>query len=228
MERLHQLMKPLGLIALLLGLSLTAGAQQTLRDSLRMATRALDNDPTSIDLRLRKAGWNMLLEEWENAKADYDIVLRQDENNVAALYFRAYANEQLHRYNFGRADYERLLQIVPMHFEGRLGLALLNEKDKHYTEAMNQLNQLVALFPQKAEAYAARAGVERDHGKNELAEYDFTKALDLQPDNKDYLLSRADLRLKLARTEAAKEDLEQLVKLGTPRPALKDYFLQCR
>ena len=89
--------------------------------------------PDSVDLRLKKARWNMELEEWARAKDEYDIVLRIDPTNIAALYFRAFANEKMGRYNFARLDYENLLSYVPGNFEAQLGLALLNQKDKHYT-----------------------------------------------------------------------------------------------
>lgn len=59
---------------------------------------------------------------------------------------------------------------------------------------------------------------------NELAEYDYGKALQLDPDNKDYLLSRADLRIKLRRFTDAQRDLDKLVALGTPRAALKEWY----
>ena len=54
-----------------------AQSRETLRDSLRKATDQLDYHPDSIDLRLRKARWNMELEEWATAKSEYDKVLLQ-------------------------------------------------------------------------------------------------------------------------------------------------------
>ena len=216
------------ILAFTLMLCLPTGAiaqnNNPLRDSLKVATERLSYHPDSIDLRLRKAGWNIQLEEWQNAKIEYDIVLRHEPTNIAALYYRAYCNDRLGRYNFARLDYQNVLTLVPGNFEARLGLALLNEKDQHYTEALDGINQLVTAHPDSAVAWAARAGIESERGMNELAEYDYEKALQLDPDNKDYLLSRADLRIKLRRFTDAQRDLDKLVALGTPRAALKEWY----
>ena len=219
-------MKHILAFALMLCLPTGAIAQNNnpLRDSLKVATERLSYHPDSIDLRLRKAGWNIQLEEWQNAKIEYDIVLRHEPTNIAALYYRAYCNDRLGRYNFARLDYQNVLTLVPGNFEARLGLALLNEKDQHYTEALDGINQLVTAHPDSAVAWAARAGIESERGMNELAEYDYGKALQLDPDNKDYLLSRADLLIKLRNYSDAQADLDKLVLLGTPRAALKEWY----
>ena len=166
----------------------------------------------------------MELREWQNAKNEYDIVLNREPTNVAALYYRAYCNDRLGRYNFARLDYQNMLTIVPGNFEARLGLALLNEKDHHYTEALDGINQLVAAHPDSAVAWAARAGIEQERGMNELAEYDYGEALKRDPNNKDYLLTRADLRIKLGNYAEARRDLDLLVTLGTPKAALKEWY----
>lgn len=195
-----------------------------LRDSLKAATEQLSYHPDSIDLRLRKARWNMELEEWQYAKTEYDAVLSREPHNIAALYYRAFCNDQLRRYNFARLDYQNLLSIVPGNFEARLGLALLNEKDHHYTEALDGINQLVAAHPDSAVVWAARAGIENERGMEELAEFDYSEALRRDPNNKDWLLNRADIRIKLKRYNDARADLERLVALGTPKAALKEWF----
>ncbi len=164
------------------------------------------------------------MEQWDYAKQEYDYVLKLDPHNVSALYFRAYVNTKMGRYNFARLDYENVLTIVPGNFEAQLGLALLNEKDKHYTQALDGLNVLCDNFPDRAEAFAARAGVEKDRGMLELAEYDFGEALKLEPCNRDYRVSRVDVRLLLGRKDEAKEDLDELVKQGISRPELEDFY----
>jgi len=223
MIRTKAISKGLLLAALLFACTLPAKAQNE-RDSLKMAIELMEQHPDSVDLRLRKAAWNMQLGEWDRAKAEYDIVLRLSPDNLAGLYFRAYANEQLRRYSFARLDYEHLLRLVPGNFEARLGLALLNQKDKHFTEAMDQINLLVNEFPDSAIVFAARAGIEEERGMLELAEYDYSEALRKDPQNRDYRIARADLRTRLGRTDAARADLDELVRSGVPRPSLFEMY----
>lgn len=216
------------LLLICVGVCCHAQTRQQLRDSLKNAINELSYHPDSIDLRLKKAGWYVQLEEWGKAKDDYDIILRHRPNNIAALYFRAFVNEKLGRFNFARMDYENMLALVPGNFEGLLGLSLLNQRDKHYTEAYDQMNRLCNLFPDSAIVYAARAGVEVERNMLELAEYDFSEALKRDAQNTDYLLNRMEVRLKLGKNKDAKEDLDLLVALGVPIGQLREYYKKLR
>lgn len=220
------MMKRIVLFAVLWLVVLCGQAQdkQSLRDSLAAATEALSYHPDSVDLRLKKAAWNVELEQWQYAKDDYDRVLRKEPDNVAALYYRAFVNEKLGRYNFARLDYQNLIRLVPGNFEIQLGYALLNQKDHHYTEAMDQMNLLVSQYPDSALAYAARAGMEVERGQYELASYDYEEAILRDSTNTDYILAYADVLITLGRKEKARQQLDRLVALGIPRGSLKDYY----
>lgn len=197
---------------------------QPLRDSLRVAAGELARYPENIDLRLRKASWNMQLEQWQTAKDEYDRILSKQPDNLAALFFRAHANERLHRNAFARIDYEQLLMLVPSHFESRLGLALLNQKDNRPTEAMDQINLLVQQHPDSAIAYAARAGMEQERGWLELAEYDYGEAISRAPHNIDYLINRTDIYIQERKYKEARQDLARLQQLGVERKALDPLY----
>ena len=217
------------ILVLLLPLPVVAQSKgNPLRDSLALATRTLACHPDSTDLRLRKAAWNMQLDEWQYAKDEYDYVLAKQPTNIAALYYRAYCNERLHRYNFARLDYQNLLIIIPGNFEARLGLALLDQKDSHYTEALDGINRLVAAFPDSALAWAARAGIEEEQHMLELAEYDYGEALKRDKGNTHYLLNRADIRIRLKKYSEARNDLNNIVRSGTPKAALKEWYDKLR
>lgn len=66
---------------------------KALRDSLAAATSVLAYHPDSIDLRLKKAAWNIQLEQWSYAKDDLDKVLFLNNTNIAGLFYRAFVNE---------------------------------------------------------------------------------------------------------------------------------------
>ena len=84
---------------------------KALRDSLAAATSVLAYHPDSIDLRLKKAAWNIQLEQWSYAKDDLDKVLFLNNTNIAGLFYRAFVNEKLLRYNFARLDYHILWSL---------------------------------------------------------------------------------------------------------------------
>lgn len=201
--------------------------RKQLRDSLAKASEELAFHPDSLELRLRKASWNLQLEEWQYAKDEYDYVLTRNPQNIAALYYRAFVNEKQKRYKFARLDYEHLLYLVPGNFEAMLGLALLNQKDNRYTDALNMINILVAQHPDSAVAYAARGGIEMERKMYDLAEFDYGKAFDLSH-NTDYLLCRANVRILMKRKEYAREDLDEMVRRGIPCANLAEWYRLCR
>lgn len=208
--------------------SIFAQSRLELRDSLSTAMQELSYHPDSLSLRLKKASWNIRLQEWQYARDEYDYVLNRDPRNLTALFYRAYVNEKQNRYKFARLDYENLLSIVPGNFEATLGLALLNQKDNRHTEALNMINLLVMQHPDSAIAYAARAGIEMECKMYAPAEYDYGKAIEIDSGNVDYLLSRANVRLLLKRRKEAREDLDEMVRLGVSRANLADWYAQCR
>ncbi|WP_369808396.1 hypothetical protein [Prevotella sp. KH2C16] len=192
------------------------------------ARKALALHPDSLDLRLQKAAWNLELQQWNEAKNEYDYVLNISPKNVAGLYYRAYVNEKLHRYSFARLDYESLLTLIPRNFEAQLGLALLNQKDLHYTEAYDQINNLIQQYPDSAIAYAARGGMEKERGMLDLAAFDYSEAIKRDHANLDYRLSYIDLLITLGREEEAREELSLLDKLGVARMNLIDFYKRLR
>lgn len=221
-----------GITILLLSMFVCSGVyaqtNKQLRDSLAVVVKELSENPESTDLRLQKAGLNLRLEQWDYACNEYDWVLAHDSHNLSALYFRAYVYERQGKYSYARQDYQKLLAIVPGHFEAQLGLALLNQKDRHFTEALDMLNVLCAQHPDRSEAFAARAGVEKERGLNELAEYDFRQAINMEPDNTDYRISYIDLLIGMNRKADARDALDALVDKGVPRPNLEDLYQRAR
>lgn len=209
--------------------SLVSGqSTQQLRDSLSAAIETLEYHPDSLDLRLKKASWNLQLEQWQYALDEYTYVLNRQPSNVAALFYRAYANERLHRYSFARLDYENLLTIVPGHYEAQIGLAILNKNDNRHTDAYDIINRVASQHPDSALVYAIRAGFEIEDNRIELAAYDYGRAVELDPQNNDYRLSHADALIRLKRKDEARQELDAMVRQGTPKAALKDYFEKCK
>lgn len=223
--------RPFVLVAIALLMSMgraVAQSSSALRDSLALATETLAYHPDSIDLRLKKAAWNIQLEQWNYAKDELDKVLFLNQTNIAGLFYRAFVNEKLKRYNFARLDYQNLLVLVPGNFQAQLGLALLNEKDQHHTEAYDGINNLIEQYPDSAVAYAARGGMEKERGMLELAAYDYAEAMRLDSTNQDYIVSHVDLLITLGRKLEAYDDLRRLQALGVQPGQLQDFYARLR
>lgn len=219
------------LFCILFSLSLsTAGAQtrQEWRDSLETLSASLKKDPNNIDLRLRKAEADIQLERWDYALAEYGGILRADDKNLAALYFRAYVHEKLRHYAEAKADYDAFLAIEPLHLEARLGLAHVLQKMGRKSDTIDELNHIVQMFPDSADAYAARAAYETELQQFEVAVYDWGEAVRRRPEHADYTVSKVDVLLRLGRKREAREALDALVSKGTPRGVLKEWYDRIR
>ena len=204
----------------------TAEAQtrQQWRDSVEVLNRELRQHPDDVHLRLLKAEANVNLEEWDYALAEYGRILRADERNLAALFFRAYVHEKQRHYAEAKADYDAFLAIEPLHFEARLGLAHVLQKMGKKKDVVDELNHIVQMFPDSADAYAARAAFETEQQQYEVAAYDWGEAARLRPENVDYTISKVDVLLRLGRKLEAREALDDLVSRGTPRGVLKEWY----
>lgn len=219
------------LFCILFSLSLsTAGAQtrQEWRDSLETLSASLKKDPNNIDLRLRKAEADIQLERWDYALAEYGGILRADDKNLAALYFRAYVHEKLRHYAEAKADYDAFLAIEPLHLEARLGLAHVLQKMGRKSDTVDELNHIVQMFPDSADAYAARAAYETELQQYDVAVYDWGEAVRRRPEHADYTVSMVDVLLRLGRKREARESLDALVSKGTPRGVLKEWYDRIR
>ena len=222
-------MRSLIIIAMLLcGFCAKAQTPKQWRDSVSVLIDAINKNPKDVNLRLLKGEANINLKQWEYAVQEYGYVLRLDEKNLAALFFRAFCHTQLRHYDLAKVDYETFLTIQPEHFEAHIGLAHTLRQLGRRTDTFDELNRIVQLFPDSAEAYAARASYEVEQGLYNAAVYDWDEALRLQPSNVEFAVSKVDALLRQGRRQEARDVLDTLVRRGTPRGALKEWYDQLK
>lgn len=214
--------------ALLISHSASAQTRQQWRDSLEVLNAKIGRDPNNLNLHLLKAEANINLEQWDYALAEYGKILHVDEKNLAALYFRAFVHTQQHHLDLARVDYESFLRLQPGHFEARLGLAHVLQKMGRKSDTTDELNRLVQMFPDSADAYAARAVFETEQKLYDIALYDWDEAIRRKPLNEGYVVSKADILITLLRMDEARRELNAAIKRGIPRYALKEWLDKCK
>lgn len=197
---------------------------QNWRDSLTVLNKQIAQSSWSTDLHLRKANANLQLKQWQYAIDEYSLVLQREPKNPAALFYRAYANTHLRRFELSRNDLNDLLAFAPTHFEARLSLAVVLQQLGRKQDALDQLNQTIQQHADSAVAYAARANLERDMKQDEVALYDWQLAEELSPRDVTYVVSHVDLLLVLGRKTEARRVLDAAVKRGIPRGMLVEWY----
>lgn len=160
--------------------SVNAQTAKEWRDSVSYLSQLIEQNPKDLELRMRKAECNIMLDQWQYALDEYTNVLDLYPTHIGALYFRAYVNKHLKRYAFARADYEKVLTYEPGHEGALTGLILTNVEDNHLTKAYDDSNLLVELYPGKPKSYATRAQVEEAIGLIDTAIADVTTAIEME------------------------------------------------
>ena len=201
---------------------------QNWRDSLTVLNKQIATSPWSTDLHLRKAAVNLELKQWQYAVEEYALVLKREPNNPAALFYRAYANTHLRRFDLARNDLNYLLAYLPRHFEARLSLAVVLQQMGRKQEALDELNQTIQMHADSAVAYAARANLERQMKHDDAALYDWERAEQLDPKDPTFVVSHVDLLLVLERREEARRVLDAAVKRGIPKGMLLEWYDKCK
>ena len=198
------------------------------RDTLNILNKQIDASSWSTDLHLRKAAANLELKQWQYAIDEYALILQREPRNPAALFYRAYANTHLRRFDLARNDLNDLLAYIPSHFEARLSLAILLQQAGKRQDALDQLNQTIQTHPDSAVAYAARANLERQMKQDDAALYDWEQAERLSPRDPTYVVSHVDLLLVLERRTEARRVLDAAVARGIPRGMLSEWFAKTK
>lgn len=201
---------------------------QNWRDSLTVLNKQIATSPWSTDLHLRKAAVNLELKQWQYAVEEFALVLKREPNNPAALFYRAYANTHLRRFDLARNDLNDLLAYLPRHFEARLSLAVVLQQMGRKQEALDELNQTIQMHADSAVAYAARANLERQMKHDDAALYDWERAEQLDPKDPTFVVSHVDLLLVLERREEARRVLDAAVKRGIPKGMLLEWYDKCK
>ena len=184
--------------------------------------------PYSSDLYLRKAAVNIELQQWEYAHKTYSDILTKEPANLAALYYRAFVNGKMRRYDLAGNDYETFLTLAPTNIEARLGLAYTLQKRGKRLDALDQYNTIVEQHPYSAIAYASRACLEEEMELFDTALFDLGKAISLNPSNNDYILSKANLLIRMGKKQKARKCLDELIRRGVARADIEELTKACR
>lgn len=182
--------------------------------ALQTLATAISREPANEQLLLDRAALNFRLGREEHALQDYSAVLGLDDRNTEALFNRAYLYGQKRDYRSARTDYENLLRIEPKNMQAMVGLAMTNDADRRPVEAMEQMDVIVQLFPSDPLPWAIRGGMHQQRKQWELALADLTQAIELDPDNPDYYVSRATLFLAIDKRGKALQDARTAQRLG--------------
>lgn len=125
-------------------------------------------------------------------------------------------------YKEARIDYNTLLQEEPKNKMGRLGMALLNQKELKFREALEEFNRMITDYPNDASLLKARANLEIEMNTPDLALLDLESAAKLSPKDAEIYVMCGEIYLSQKKKREAYVAFEKAIELGVPRPELQD------
>lgn len=166
--------------------------------------------------------------QYQLAISDYKRLAEQDPQNAEYNSAIGYAYTKLSR--FAEADdyLNKALAVNPKEYVALLGKTIVLLETGHLNEARTQIDILIGMFPDKAELYSLRSDQEAREGRSELALRDLDKAVELEPQNKNYVLRRAYLHFEAHHYSKALEDFQNSIRLGIPRSAINTEMQKCK
>ena len=215
-------------------------AQGNLSEALKYYTKAVDEYPENLLFRRSRADLYLKSGIYEKAISDYNKIVEKLSlvspnptsvygSELASIYsFIGYAYCKQTQYDEAQKYIDRSLEINPKEYMALLGSCIIQNQLHHTSEAKRQIDILVNMFPEKAEVFALRANMEMESELFELALQDINNAIELECDNKSYVLLRADILFNQHQYQRALADYLKAIELGVPRSAVNEKLQKCK
>ena len=182
--------------------------------ALEYYRKSLTINPKHIPSWERRAALYMLTNSYADALDAYDHLIQLKPDDAKAYFYRGYAQQMLSRPADALYNYNKVLELSPADQTAALAKAIVLEQLGRSDEAIEMISSLVNREPSKALYYAQRGQIELSHGQNELALYDFDKAIELEADNAAHYILRSITHSRLRHNGKARSDLNQARSLG--------------
>lgn len=190
--------------------------------SVAACTKVIESGPSDVRVwayyfRAMGYGYAHRLDE---AISDYGAVLAEKPDMVQALAGRGLSYAMARKFDLARADLERALALNPESFQTATALSYLESASGDVDRARSVAHFALKRTPKTANGYYARGLFYlRQLSRDDPAEADFTRAIELQPDHEGALLTRSEIYARTGRMELALRDCSTAVKLKLPGEA---------
>jgi serine/threonine-protein kinase len=191
--------------------------------ALRDYTAALERDPNNLQLYFHRGQAHFDREDWPAACADFSQVLQaatqaEPELLASAHLRRGMARQRLGDWQGALADFTALIQKQPQASQGFALRAAVHLALGNQEAALADLDQALSCncdwgLADAALAYCQRGDLHRQANRPEQAIADYTRALLLNPQERQALFWRALLWDQRGETDKALADYTQLLQL---------------
>lgn len=161
------------------------------------------------------------LEDYQGAEADCSLAIEKNPFLVDAYELRGLSRLSLGRFDAAVADYDFGLRYYPENRIFLLNKAIAQQNGKDYEAARQTFDLLLGKFPRYDKGYLGRSHLNLVEKDSLAALADAERCLEVNENNIDAYLIRADIRLNRDKDYAAAlEDVNQAIRLEPKRAGL--------
>ncbi|MDZ7845636.1 MAG: tetratricopeptide repeat protein [Owenweeksia sp.] len=147
--------------------------------------------------------WNNSVDLWSDIINDYP-------NYRHAYNMRALGHIARNENQAAIKDFKEVIAIDPNFMDAYINLGILQYRLQRSEAAVKTLKRAKDLFSEEARVFAVSANINTQLKRPNAALRDMERALQLKPENKEYRFSRAQILVRLGRTEQAKTELRNI------------------
>lgn len=163
------------------------------------------------------------LEDYRGAEKDCDLAIERNPFIVDAYQVRGISRQELGNDKGAIEDYNQGLKYLPESKFFLINKAVAQQKIEDYKGSAETYAVLIRLFPKFDNAYLGRAQLNLSVGDTVAALDDISKCIEVNENNADAFVMRADILIKKASDyEKALQDMNSAIKL---EPKKADYFV---
>lgn len=158
---------------------------------------------------------------WENSLSVWNDILEKNPHTPFALNNRASIKFKAKEYEAAINDLEKVIEIVPQHYQAITRCGLAKERSGNQKEALENYNQALKINSNYVEAYLNRSTLLFKMKKYEKSLEDCNKAIELSPSVKSYT-NRGLIKYQMKNVEGALSDMKKATEIDPENP--ESYF----
>ncbi len=208
-----------GLISFLAGyISYSAYAHE---DAIIRFNQALDSSDLLEDFGINRLIIFLLrgtsytyLGKFDEAVADFNLVIQADSQNTVARINRGYAYYELGKTEEAMTDFDQAIKINPNFAAAYINRGNVFSKNEDYDQAVIDFNHALQINPQFAIGYFNRGNTFRELKKYKEALADYEQVIKIDPGYAPAYYNRASLYIELKIYEKAIEDYNKVIEIN--------------
>jgi len=191
--------------------------------SIQYFNQVIKAKPYLADPYFFRAVAKFYLEDYRGAEQDCDLAIERNPFIVDAYQVRGISRQELGDDKGAIEDYNQGLKYLPESKIFLINKAVAQQKIEDYKGSAETYAVLTRLYPKFDNAYLGRAQLNLSVGDTIAALNDISKCIEVNENNADAFVMRADILIKRASDyEKALQDMNSVIKL---EPKKADYFV---